>query len=174
MPKRVALTVLALFVTGLVLAVVALCGLWLATRILEAPGRPDCSAAEEAFAEKLGKDPMVNQAPAGMEKVWSSHAEPCVSLAASDWYGGAHTAWGYSAGPRPSVEDIMRFYRELAVQQGWRMKRETNKAGRVDDVGVWVKTVEGTTISFGLHADRFRGRDVYIATIIYDGIGTQR
>jgi hypothetical protein len=173
MPKRAVLAVLALVVAASVLAVVALGGLWLATRILEAPGRPDCSAAEAAFAEKLGKDPMVNQAPAGMEKVWTEHPEPCVSLAASDWYGGARTAWGYPAGPRPSWEDIRRFYRELAVQQGWRMKREEGEVERADRLGVWVKTVEGTTISFALWDDRLKDRDVYWARITYDGIGKQ-
>ncbi|MEV6817025.1 hypothetical protein [Micromonospora sp. NPDC051296] len=174
MPKRVVLTMLGLFVAASLLAVVALGGLWLATRILEAPGRPDCSAAEEAFAENLGKDPMVNRAPAGLEKVWADYAEPCESLAASDWYGGAETAWGYSAGNRPSVEEIVRFYRELAVQQGWRMERGAGEVERADQMGIWIQTMDNTTLSFSLHADRLEGRDVYWARITYDGIGTQR
>jgi hypothetical protein len=128
-------------------------------------GRPACSAAEKAFAANLATDPMLNQAPPGMIKSTTFHAEPCVSIDDSTWYGGALAGWTYTAGS-PTDSEIERFYRTLGTGHGWRMAPEGYSPWPCGTL-----TIDGTSVMFSLELnDRSPGQR-YWAMISYENLG---
>ncbi|MFD0970376.1 hypothetical protein [Plantactinospora endophytica] len=137
-------------------------GVRLVQELSEPPGRPVCAAEERAFAAALAADPLMTRAPAGMELESTRYAEPCESLGAGDWHGGAVSIWGYPAGSEPPRQEIEQFYRELAGRHGWPVGD-----GRVS-TGPWTRMVDGRRVEFGLSPDhRHDGRTVLRVSMTY-------
>lgn len=143
-------------------------GLYLSSlRPVSAPelGLP-CVAAEEAFAARLAKDPLIAQAPPGMIQVYAEHGEPCTGVVdKSANIGGAYATYAYPERMR-TVSDVYGFYRQVGQANGWKMISGNQLCG--------TKVIEGRHLIFLLTQDGalWEGkRPVYGVEIRYEGIG---
>ncbi|AVT33564.1 MULTISPECIES: hypothetical protein [unclassified Plantactinospora] len=171
---RRTLTGLAGLATTVALGAACVVGLRLVHRMAEPPGRPVCAAEERAFAAGLATDPLLTRAPAGMELESTRYAEPCESLGAGNWRGGAVTVWAYPAGSEPPRQEIQRFYRELAERRGWPVREGTAEstadatAGGTAPTRRWVRTIDGRRVELRLNPDhRHDGRTVLLVSMTY-------
>ncbi len=112
-----------------------------------------CSAAEEQFAARLLKDPMLVTAPEGMTRQHEEHFQPCVGDS-SNYDGGATVYWAYSD-PDSQRSSLDAWYRGVGERNGWKMGIQ-----RVISSLCGSKTIDGTPVAFSLDlTDNRRSED---------------
>ncbi|MEO3775830.1 hypothetical protein ABGB16_03045 [Micromonospora sp. B11E3] len=105
---------------------------------------PSCLAAEESFAARLAKDPLITEAPPGMTQVFAEHGQPCEGIADSAYIGGAYAVYAYPE-QMQTLPEVYDYYRDLGQANGWQMSSTSRRCGS--------KVVEGRPLVFLLTVD---------------------